>query len=342
MNNQLMKKLLGSATGIVAGLALTAVAHAQPSQTAQSAMVATGLGSNAYQIDGTVTWKYDRDAAEAFYTNAWDGNAPVETVGTGAQQFSPGVPDPSAVELMQHAQAQRCIFFCGGPLSSKTYTITVNGTKSWKWEYTFKIVPKVASVAPKTCWSSESGGGGAVDISFAGFVSSESFLKQSNGRTKYSFTLLEPDPLGGLPLSRVINVSAQLQKSDGLGGWVNVGSPIVYGTLPVTPTTANYVYCGNGGVFGNSAVYSYLHAPGRRVATAVNGILVEDNFANNDNDLASGNVHQANYDGVFAGVTEEGNYRILISGTIKGNSAIAGQNFSVASSQTVIGGCNCN
>jgi hypothetical protein len=70
-------------------------------------------------------------------------------------------------------------------------------------------------------------------------------------------------------------------------------------------------------------------------------ILLEDNFANNDNDLANGNVHEADYIGSFPGISEAGDYRVLVSGTIKGNAGAAGQKFSVSSSQIVIGGCAC-
>ena len=181
-----------------------------------------------------------------------------------------------------------------------------------------------------------------MDVGFDGFVSSESYLKNGT-RTKYSFTLTEPDPLGGAPLSRVQGVSAQLQKfDDDSAAWVDQGTAIVYGTLPVAPTTADYTYYGNVGVFGNSAVYSALHANGGgKPATLVSSILVEDNFANNDNDLATGNAHQADYAGDFPDLTEAGSYRIVVSGTIKGNSGSANVGFSVSSSIIVIGGCNC-
>jgi hypothetical protein len=176
-----------------------------------------------------------------------------------------------------------------------------------------------------------------VDVNFSGFVSSESYLKQSGGRTKYSFTLL--DSVGG---SRVQSVIAKLQKSDGLGGWTDVGDPISYGTLPVTQTYDDYIYFGNAGIFGNSAVYTALHASGGKPATLVSSIFLEDTFVNNDNDLASGSAHQADYNGAFAGINEAGDYRIAVSGIIKGNSAGASFGFSVASQIIVIGGCYCS
>ena len=337
---------------VMAGAMFLAAPVMAASQTAQSAMVALNFDSAAYQIDGTITWTYHRDdCAVGYYVNTWDGNPPVVTTGTGATQSSSGVPDPDANKLRQHAQAQRCVFFCGGNLGSDTYTQTVNGTRGWKWTYTYNITPTPTqlSVDPQTCWTSEVAGG-TVDVGFGGFISSESYLKNGS-KTKYSFTLTEPDPNGGTPLSRAQDVSAQLQKSDGLGGWNNVGLPIVYGTLPVTATVADYTYFGNAGIFGNSAVYSALHATGggqpESLVSGPNpdttpGILYQDTFANNNNDLANGNVHQANYTGDFPGLTEAGDYRVFMTGTIKGNSSQANLTFNVASNIVVIGGCNCS
>jgi hypothetical protein len=185
------------------------------------------------------------------------------------------------------------------------------------------------------CWTCEETGG-TVDVGFSGFVSSESYLKQSNGRTKYSFTLL--DSLGA---SRVIGATAQLQMFDGTN-WVNVGSPVVFtDPLPVTSTVNDYLYFGNVGVFGNSAVFSQLHANGGgKPATNVSAILLEDNFANNDNDLTNGNVHEADYSGSFPGLTQSGSYQVVISGTVKDNAGSGAEPFSVTSSQIIIGGCD--
>lgn len=325
-----MKRVLIAAT-FAAGL-FGSAAFGQ-SQTAQSAMVQTNLNSTAYIIEGTITWTFDREMAETYYTNAWDGLAPAVTVGGGSTQTSPGAPAPDANELMQLAQADRCTFFFGGSLRSTTYTRTVNGTKGWKWTYTYNITPNApGTVAAATAWSSATTGG-TVDVGFSGFVSSESFLQQSK-KTKYSFTLL--DSTG----SRVTNVRIALEQKGIDGVWTQVGDAISYpDPLPVTATTADYSYYGNAGIFGNSAVYGYLHAPNELPAANVSAILTSDTFANNDGDLTAGNVQQANYTNQFTGLTNAGDYRIRVSGTVKGNSATADQQFSVTSNQIVIGGC---
>lgn len=210
--------------------------------------------------------------------------------------------------------------------------------------------------AAGTCWHCTETGGTA-EIAFCGFVAGESFVKKNSGgnksTTKYSFTLA--DDLGA---SRVINTSATLQKfNTDISIWENVGDPVPEdtsclvnggddsstfcgngGICPTDPCTGiDYSYYGNAGVFGNSGVYSYLHAPTYMAAAYVTTILTQDNFTNNDGDLCYYS-QTAPFHGSFT-VTEEGSYRIVIAGTVKGNSAIGNQPFSVTSDTTVGGAC---
>jgi len=341
---------------VISALSL-AIAHqvhaATPSLTAQSAMMDFTYDSAAYQIEGTITWTFHRNIAETFYTNVWDGNAPVVTTGTGSPQTSPGVPAASSVALQNFVQQQRCIFFAGGDLLGTTYNVTVNGTRGWKWTYTFIIAPTQTSVAAYEggTWTSVETGG-TVDVNFGGFIASESFLNNGS-KNKYSFTLLDNS------VSRVSGVTAQLEKSYDDVNWSAVGNPLdlnnldtngdtVNDSLAVSSTSADYSYYGNGGIFGKSGVYGALHADNYKLANSVTQILsgtndgttYADNFAGNDNDLAAGNVHQANFSGTFSGLSEEASYRTVISGTIKGNGGSASQSFSVSKNTTVIGGCN--
>lgn len=350
MNNK--KSLLTYAIASAFSLTIAHQAHAAtPSLTAQSAMVNFNPGISAYEIEGTITWTFHRDLAETFYTNAWDGVAPVVTTGTGATQTSPGVPSPSGVELQNFVQQQRCIFFTGGNLSGTTYTVTVNGTRGWKWTYTFVITPTQPTVVAyeSGTWTSRETGG-TVNVDFSGFVASESFLNNSS-KNKYSFTLLDNG------VSRVSGVTAQLEKSDDDINWVAVGSAMdlndldtdgdtINDSLTVSPTTVDYSYYGNGGIFGKSGVYGALHADGYKPANLVTNILTgtndgtyADNFAGNNNDLSAGNVHQADFSGTFSGISEEASYRTVVSGTIKGNGGSAAQSFTVRKNTAVIGGC---
>ena len=141
------------------------------------------------------------------YTNAWDGNPPSVTTGSGADPGPVPAPSPDGDKLRQHAQDERCTFFCGGDLTSISYTQTVNQARGWKRTFTYNITPSSTSVSAKTCWTFEETGG-TVDIGFEGFACSESFQKQSS-RNKYSFTLTDS------AVSRVSNVQVALQKFDG-------------------------------------------------------------------------------------------------------------------------------
>jgi hypothetical protein len=280
------------------------------------------------------------------------------------QPPAPAAPAPDEVKLQQHAQAERCTFYFGGSLSSSTYSQSsvingLNGRGNWSFAWGYTIAPDSVNdididtagvqVAAQTAWNSAETGG-TVDVPVAGFISGESFLKQST-KNKYSFTMLENG------VTRARNVSAQLQVSDGIGGWTNVGAPVslnnvdtdldtVNDGVAIVPAAADFSYFGNGGIFGNSAVYSSLHASGGKAANGVSNILNgvadganSDNFAGNNNDLAAGNVDQAPFSGLFSGITTGGVYRTNVSGSIKGNGGAADFMFSVNENTTVIGGC---
>ena len=116
--------------------------------------------------------------------------------------------------------------------------------------------------------------------------------------------------------------------------------------LTVGGAVDDFAYSGNGGIFGNSAVFSALHAPGRKSANSVVNIVTgndaapANNFAGNNNDLASGEVHIGPYSGSFNGLTEPGTYAVVVAGTLKGNSSSAEFGFSVTSNLIQIGGCS--
>ena len=327
------------------------------SQTAQSVMVQTTTDSTAYQITETVTWANSHSCELTHYTNTWDGNTPDVMCSGGGQNgcvippATPAAPAPNDGKTNAVAGGDDCTFYFGGPLSSDTYTQFVNvnvnsgpaaGRGNWKFTYTYNVRPTTLTVEPATCWTCSVDTGGAVDVNFTGFVSSGSFLKNNNTNTqKYSFTLLD-----SALASRVLNVTAQLQKQNPDLTWSNVtGQTISYGpSLPITASVNNYNYYANAGTFGNSAVLSNLDAPtpGNNFGgRSINTILTTspDNFAGNNNDLAAGNVHQADYSGSFPGVAASGSYRIVVSGTVKDNAGSGFEPFSVSSSVVNVNGC---
>jgi hypothetical protein len=116
--------------------------------------------------------------------------------------------------------------------------------------------------------------------------------------------------------------------------------------LNVGGALADFPYFANGGVFGNSAVFTALHhlagKPANGVVNILNGTAdgsPADNFAGNNNDLAAGAVHIGPYSDSFDGLTEAGDYTIVIAGTLKGNSSSADFGFSVTSNIIEVGGC---
>ena len=234
----------------------------------------------------------------------------------------------------------------------------VSKNANFKFEYTYNLTP-TTDVDPHTAWTSVEENG-TVDIGFSGFVVSESFLKQTSPtRNKYSFTMID----GGVTRAR--NVFATLQQSDGNGGWTDSASinlndldldtDTVNDALSITPATVDFEYYANAGVFGNSAVYGALHAPDGKAPNFVVGILkgtpngpgepeftYTDNFAGNNNDLASGAVHLGLFGDAFAGLTEAGTFQIVVTGNLKENGANRLLPFSVTSNTINIGIGSCN
>ena len=213
---------------------------------------------------------------------------------------------------------------------------------NWKFTYTYAITP--TAVAPQTAWTSEVTGG-SVNLGFSGFVASESYQKQSN-RHKYSFTMVD----GGITRAR--NVSASLMNGSATLASLDLNNVDTDGDtindgLAISGAVNDFVYFANGGFFGNSAVFSALHAPAQKSANSVVNIVKGitdgtplDNFAGNDNDLAAGNVHIGPYSGSFNGLTEPGTYTVVVAGSLKGNGSSADFGFSVTSNLIQIGGCS--
>jgi hypothetical protein len=355
---------------LAAGLTLAAAPAFAQSQTAQSAMIDVTLDQTAYQIEGTITWTFQRGThnepgtAMAAFSNAVLSGPTVTCSGSGtncdlANQPAAPVPPPAdEVKLQQHAQGQRCTFFFGGTLATGGYDRSsvingVNGKGNWSFTWTYAITPTTAVVAAGTAWTSEETGG-TVDVGFSGFVASESFLKQS-AKSKYSFTMIE----GGVTRARNMFATLQVPDPNNVGGWLTVNTPVdlndvdtdgdtVLDGVAIVAATVDFTYGANAGTFGNSAVFPALHtgAAGAKVPNGVVNILTgasdgspADNFAGNNNDLASGNVHKALFASLFAGLTEDGSYRVLISGALKGNSSAGDLGFSIGSSLVQIGGC---
>src|SRR4029079_4694223 len=182
----------------------------------------------------------------------------------------PAAPAPLPVKLQQQGQDDRCTFFSGGTLVTGTYKQDVTRNVSnpapaaqrgnWKFTYTYAITPTDA-VGSETAWTSEVTGG-SVNLGFSGFVASESYQKQST-RYKYSFTM---DGRARNVSARLMNVSAALASLD-LNNVDTDGDTINDG-LAVVGAVNDFDYFADGGIFGNSAVFSALHAPAKKSANS--------------------------------------------------------------------------
>lgn len=384
---------LALAVGLVLAPKINA-ASGGSSQTAQSIMVSMTPNSGAFVIGGSTTWTYThpvRTCAGDHYTTVQTG--PVITCsGSGCLVPPPAPPPPGDTpghlnSFLNSSQAVKCAFFCGGDLptdaNQRSVNVNINsGTNKghWTFTWTYTLTP-TGPVDPQTCYTcEETGGGGSVDVKFCGFIAGESFLLKNGGGTtwnkKYSFTLTDPDPITGLPVSRVSNVMATLQNStDGGTTWNDVA-----GQGPFALDTSNIVHCGrptdsvggtfcdlggpvvdyfydaNAGTGGNSpSIFNYLHSSGVGMPVGpaylapdytdniMSGTLPSpDNFAGNDHNLCNYS-DTAPFHVEFLGITQAGNYRVHLTGTVKGNSAVANQTFDVNSGgggTVTVNGCN--
>ena len=350
---------------LAVSLALAPKVHAAAggsSKTAQSIMVDFAPTSSGFEV-GDTTWDYTHPAsscAAGHYTTEESG--PVVTCdGPGCGDPPPPTPPapgdtPGHLNSFLNSQAVKCAFFCGGDLPSDANPQTVNvnlpGGTHWHFTWTYTLTP-TGSVDPQTCWEC-SQSTGSVDVNFCGFVAGESFVLKSGGTErwtkKYSFTLR--DDLGA---SRVTNVMAQLQLStDGGTTWADVGLPQAVDTSFIfdcgkpTDTCDNasaptdYLYYGNAGCVGNATAQTYLHATcGTYAAAYTNDIMsnLPDDFPNNNNNLCAYS-QTAPFQFTFTGITQAGDYRVNLTGTVKGNSAVSSQTFSVSGGSVTVNGCS--
>src|SRR5207247_1604717 len=88
----------------------------------------------------------------------------------------------------------------------------------------------------------------------------------------------------------------------------------------------DYSYYGNAGCVGNATAQTYLHGTCHvgSVAALTNDIMTNppDDFPSNNNNLCAYS-QTAPFQFTFTGITQSGDYRVNLTGTVKGNSAVA-------------------
>ncbi|MDX5436891.1 MAG: hypothetical protein LPK03_06825 [Pontibacter sp.] len=154
-----------------ADLAASSVNAAKAAETAQSIMV--DLEVNAPVIEGTESWKFDSDAAAAYFTGG------------------------TAQNRNAAAQAQKCTFYDGGTLESKKFgQVTVYPVSS-------------EALPARTAWVLESSEAGTTsDVTLDIRVAGQSVVV-NKGKAKYSFSLLDAE---GLPRISNLKVSVTGQE----------------------------------------------------------------------------------------------------------------------------------
>lgn len=279
-------------------------------QTGQGIMVDFQVDAN-YVITEEVTYHFDADAAEAYFTNG-SVTGPVITTGTGPTQSTPAQPAPDPIKNSEVVQ-QKCTFFNGGQLTGYTYKKTVNGTRGWKWEWTYTV--NGALVEPKTAWTStvtEPGVDPTVPIN--AYIAGLSVLKSTQHASKASFSLLADD-----------NITSRVQDL----------KVIVDGTEIATPASTlvsgeDFIYATNAGSNGVTSLLTQYEN------SSVFSILMNDSFSGNND---PSNAIRAKMDEVVT-TLGEGTHSITLTGIVKGNAASAAVPISVTKTLTINGGCN--
>lgn len=279
-------------------------------QTGQGIMVDFQVDAN-YVITEEVTYHFDKDAAEAYFTNG-TVTGPVITTGTGATQPTPAQPAPDPIKNSE-IQQQKCTFFNGGQLAGYTYKKTVNGTRGWKWEWTYTV--NGALVEPKTAWTStvtQPGVDPTVPIN--AYIAGLSMLNSTQHPSKASFSLLSDDGL----TNRVQDLKIFV---DG----VEIAAP-----ANTITNGENFYYATNAGSNGVTSLLTPYE--GQWAFT----ILTTDSFSGNND---PSNAIRAKMDEVVT-TLGVGTHSITLTGIVKGNAASAAVPVSVTKTVTINGGCN--
>jgi hypothetical protein len=336
-------------------IAASAGAFAGNSQTAQGIMVNLA-GSGDFALGDTMMYRFNPANASAYFSNAWDGNAPTvnctggSACSTATAPAAPAAPAPDAGYVdssngrsrAQGAdQANECTFFVGGNLNGKSYTQTASVTQSvpvlvgkqtkyqslnYTYTYTYNVTPTVASVPSLTAWDLyKSTGDTIADISINADIAGESVVVSNQFPSgKYSFSLT--DSVVG---NRVQGLALTVSDTT---GWSDTQYPnsTVFANYP--NGSLDFDYTTNAGI--NGTAQSFL-----KNGDALT-ILNSDTFAGNNNGGADGSaLAKAVVDTVNLSLPV-GDYNVRLTGTVKGNSAVADLPFSVTQTVHIIGqGC---
>lgn len=332
-----MKKLATCTMAIALGLSMQAgIVWAAATQTGQGIMV-TFTGANNYALVNNELWSFNTGTAATYFTNAWDGTAPTVTCSgagcqTGTVPAAPAAPAPNADKVTHPgtgtAETNMCTFLNGGTLVGATYTQTAtlsnnlsgNSRATYTYTYTYNItgitpLAPAGIVDPRTAWTlTQVTGGETVPVTISADIAGESVISSTSQARKYSFSIRNSDGT-----SRVTGLNLAVD---------NVSYPLtsqVYENCPgcVAGDTGavDFPYVTNA---GSNGVVNLLADGNAR------DILNTDSFAGNQNGGADGKaLAKVVTDSVTVNLAP-GSHTVVLTGTVKGNSALANIGFTVS------------
>jgi hypothetical protein len=279
------------------------------SQTAQSIEVHFTYDEAQHVIVGpTGAWDFDWAGNNATTHAAWADYF------TGVQVNTPA-PTVVAQGKREAMRQNKSNFFCGKPLKAVTHCDNSKPDANC-----FNSTPVSPGVyGPETGWTftpGEGGGSGTAVFDIEDiFIASQSFVrndkKSEKWTTKYSFDLLNQDMT-----SRVTDVTFTLIHVDEQ----NIEKTVEIDTPEHTVVTADWTYTATPGLTFGYAVGDL--ATNKDVSV----ILASDDFEGNNNPLGG---HRAEFDAIKYEVSEQGSYKLRITGIVKGNAVIATQPFTI-------------
>lgn len=355
MASKLVRHGLMGAAASVALLAAVQPAMANGTSTAQSVQVSITTGT-AYVVTGSITYGYQNAVAAGYFTNQLKSGPTVSCSGSptncaaGNQPLTaPNPPAPDVARLTPVVSANSCTFFNGGTLNVQggqaTYTQSVtvsgrNGNGNWRYTWTYEITT-TATVAQKTAWEIVASNTQAVPVEVSGFLAGQSTAVKSSGPWTVKASHSLTDSTGA---ARLQNAQATLLKVLDDDSTASVGAvPLAYTVEknrnwlysislkdPMAENPELAIYGSNASqVFNNATVDDIQNG----IATTLDGR--KDNFAGNN---GTGGERAVFTDLHVADLTEPGNYKLMVSGTLKGNDGGAAASFGVGSSITVHAG----
>jgi hypothetical protein len=281
-------------------------------------------------------YSFNIGTAAALFTNAWDGNAPaVGCTGGGCPGTAPAAPpapSPNTDKVTNPgngvAVANECTFLDGGTLVGSSYTqaaqlsngLSGNLKATYTYTYTYNITP-TGPVVAFTAWDlTLTTGGETVPVTISADIAGESATKSSNLGQKYSFSIRNSDGS-----SRVTGLNLQVDNN----------------TYPINSTIyENCPGCKAGDVGAVDFPYTTNAGSNGFTDLLTNGnardILNTDSFAGNQDGGADGKALAKVVTDAVTVDLAPGSHNVVLTGTVKGNSASSNISFSVTQTIHII------